>query len=181
MIEDKLLIFRFKQASEIALTRIYQKYKDDLLRLATALLNNNALAEDVVHDCFIVFARSADKLKLTGNLKGYLVTSVANRARNLNKEENVRKTDSLDEALTIEAKTPRPQQWIIYSEQLRDINRALSQLPYDQREVVTLHINGKMKFKTIAKLQNVSINTAQSRYRYGLDKLRQLLDNEAEK
>jgi DNA-directed RNA polymerase specialized sigma24 family protein len=35
-----------------------------------------------------------------------------------------------------------------------------------------------MKFRAIAKSQNVSINTVQSRYRYGLDKLRSLLNSE---
>lgn len=35
-----------------------------------------------------------------------------------------------------------------------------------------------MKFKEIAKLQNVSINTVQGRYRYGLTKLRTILDGE---
>jgi len=35
-----------------------------------------------------------------------------------------------------------------------------------------------MRFRQIAKLQNISVNTAKSRYRYGLNKLRSLLDNE---
>jgi len=37
-----------------------------------------------------------------------------------------------------------------------------------------------MKFREIAGLQGVSINTAKSRYRYGLEKLRTLLSNERE-
>ncbi|MHC4095110.1 MAG: hypothetical protein ACYSWZ_08180 [Planctomycetota bacterium] len=36
-----------------------------------------------------------------------------------------------------------------------------------------------MKFREIAKLQDVSTSTIQSRYRYGLDKLRSILDYEA--
>ncbi|GAI50984.1 unnamed protein product, partial [marine sediment metagenome] len=40
MIEDKLLIWKFKCGSADALHRIYEKYKDNLLRLATALLND---------------------------------------------------------------------------------------------------------------------------------------------
>jgi DNA-directed RNA polymerase specialized sigma24 family protein len=38
-----------------------------------------------------------------------------------------------------------------------------------------------LKFRQIAKLQKVSIKTAQSRYRYGLDKLRSILDGEVKK
>jgi RNA polymerase sigma-70 factor (ECF subfamily) len=44
--------------------------------------------------------------------------------------------------------------------------------------VVLLRHFSDFKFKQIAALQNVSINTIQGRYRYGLDKLRSLLNGE---
>ncbi|MEA3226372.1 MAG: sigma factor-like helix-turn-helix DNA-binding protein, partial [Planctomycetota bacterium] len=50
--------------------------------------------------------------------------------------------------------------------------------PYEQREVLILHSYSGMKFRTIAKQQGVSINTAQGRYRYALDKLRSILNGE---
>jgi DNA-directed RNA polymerase specialized sigma24 family protein len=54
----------------------------------------------------------------------------------------------------------------------------MSQLPYEQREAVVLHLKGGMKFKELAKLQGVSISTIHGRYRYGLYKLRSLLNSE---
>ena len=54
----------------------------------------------------------------------------------------------------------------------------MARLPYEQKEVVMLHLHGGMMFKHIAKSQHVSINTVQSRYRYALDKLRSLLNGE---
>ena len=60
------------------------------------------------------------------------------------------------------------------------ISRALAQIPYEQREVVVLHLHGDMKFREIAGLRAVSTKTIQSRYRYGLDKLRSILNSEAE-
>ena len=56
--------------------------------------------------------------------------------------------------------------------------RALEQLPYEQREVVTLRMEADMTFRQIAALQQASINTVQGRYRYGLAKLRSLLNGE---
>jgi len=179
MIEDKLLIWKFKRGSSDALCRIYEKYKGNLLRLASALLNDTAAAEDVVHDCFVSFARSSQQLKVNGNLKGYLAASVANRARNWNRARQRRATTSLNDAGQIVSSLKRPEQWIIYSEQVRQLNDAIAQLSYQQREVITLHLQGEMKFKAIAELQGVSINTVQSRYRYGLEKLRSILDSEA--
>ncbi|MHC4657282.1 MAG: RNA polymerase sigma factor, partial [Planctomycetota bacterium] len=105
-------------------------------------------------------------------------TCVVNRARNWNRSRQ-RQTTNLDETESEVSNTNRPEQWIIYSEQLRQLNNALAQLPYEQREVIILYLQGGMKFKTISESQGVSINTVQSRYRYGLDKLRSILDSEA--
>jgi RNA polymerase sigma factor (sigma-70 family) len=179
MIEDRLLIRRFKAGDRAALARIYEKYKNILLKIAIGLLNQRGCAEDVVHDEFVFLAQSCDKLKLNGNLKSYLVTCVANRARNMNKLQN--RTTRASEAELSTSNSNEPERWIIHSEELDHLNSALAELPYEQREVVILHLQGGMKFKTIAKSQNVSINTVQSRYRYGLDKLRSLLNNEVEK
>jgi RNA polymerase sigma-70 factor (ECF subfamily) len=74
-----------------------------------------------------------------------------------------------------------PQQRLIETEQLARLRQALSQIPYEQRETVILHLKGGMKFREIAKLQGLSISTIHGRYRYGLDKLRSLLKSEAQK
>jgi len=180
MIEDKLLVWKFKSGNNDALCRIYEKYKDNLLRLATALSNETSAAEDIVHDVFVRLAQSAEKLRVSGNLKSYLATCVANRVRNFNRARQRQETANPNEAESAVSNLKRPEQWIIYSEQLRQLNNALAQLPYDQREAVILHLQGGMKFRAIAKSQDVSISTIQSRYRYGLDKLRSILDKEAE-
>ena len=54
----------------------------------------------------------------------------------------------------------------------------MARLPFEQREAVVLHIRGQMTFKTIATHQDVSLQTAQSRYRYGLGKLKTLLNGQ---
>ena len=181
MIEDKLLIWRFKSGDKSALARIYEKYKIDLLRIATGLLNETGVAEDIVHDVFVNFAQSSAKLRLGGNLKGYLITCVANHARNSKRAGQQRQTFSLDETEPLISDSNKPERWVIRSEELDKLNRVMAQLPYPQREVVVLHVQGGMRFSAIAKSQSVSINTVQSRYRYGLDKLRSLLNSEVEK
>ena len=180
MVEDKLLIWKFKRGSSDALSRIYEKYKNNLLKITSGLLNNTAAAEDIVHDCFVSLAQSPERLRVNGNLKSYLATSAANRARNWNSAKQRRETAGLNDADPAVSKSKRPEQWIIAGEQLRQLNDALALIPYEQREVVILHLQAEMKFRAIAKSQNVSINTVQSRYRYGLDKLRSILDTEAE-
>ncbi len=181
MVEDRLLLWRFKNGNEDALCRIYEKYRTRLLKLANALLNDTGLAEDVVQDVFVSFAQSAERLRIGGNLRAYLTTSVANRIRNRFRDDRGRQHVSLDSADTTASKVRTPQQWVTYSEDMREVNDALEQIPYEQREVVLLHVHGGMKFKAISQLQKVSINTVQSRYRYAVEKLRAALKEQMPK
>ena len=177
MLEDKIFVFRFNRGSKQALRRIYEKYKDDLLGLAVALLNDVSLAEDVVHDVFVSFAQSAGTFNLTGSLKSYLSTCVANRARDRNR--NMSRSDStLEAADETSCDTVGPQRSAICNEESQQLIDFLLKLQYDQREVIVLHLFHGLKFRQIAELQKASINTIQSRYRYGLDKLRSMLDGE---
>jgi len=178
MLEDKLLILKFNRGNYEALRSIYEKYKDDLVTLAAALLTDVASAEDVVHDVFVGFIESSRKFRLTGSLKGYLATCVANNARNRNKAGRIRQNTN---AASVMPDTNRPDAAVIFGEELYQLSRALEQLPYEQREVLLLHSYSGIKFKVIAQQQNVSINTVQGRYRYALDKLRSMLNGEVEK
>lgn len=181
MVEDKLLILRFKQGNNEALRQIYDKYKIELLKLAVVLIGNKNMAEDIVHDVFVKFAESADRIKLTGSLKNYLVTSVINRVRNYLRDSNRHRHTSLEGARLLVTSERGPRQWTMLDEQLVLLGRALCELPYEQREVISLRMEVDMKFRRIATLQNASVNTVKGRYRYGIAKLRSLLNSEVEK
>jgi len=178
MLEDKLLILKFNRGNREALRSIYEKHKDDLVTLAVALLTDVTSAEDVVHDVFVSFIESGRKFRLTGSLKGYLATCVANNARNRNK---AKRRHQNRQAETVMPDTKEPDAATIFGEELRQLSWALGQLPYEQREVLLLHSYSGMKFKVIARQQDVSINTVQGRYRYALDKLRSMLNGEVDK
>ncbi|MHC4184967.1 MAG: RNA polymerase sigma factor [Planctomycetota bacterium] len=181
MLEDRLLIWKFNRGSAEAARLIYEKYKDDLVTLAAALLHNIGAAEDSVHDVFVSFLDSAGKFRLTGSLKGYLATCVANNARNRIRAGQRHQNVGLDEAEPIESDSNGPDCAAIFGEELHRLERALGRLPYEQREVLLLRIYSGLRFRAIAESQGVSINTVQGRYRYGLDKLRSLLNSEATK
>jgi RNA polymerase sigma-70 factor (ECF subfamily) len=51
----------------------------------------------------------------------------------------------------------------------------LLQLSHEQREVITLRIFGNLSFNEIAKITDVSVNTALGRMRYGLINLRKAM------
>ena len=180
MLEDKILVFRFNRGSKDALRRIYEKYKNDSLGLAVALLNDISLAEDVVHDVFVSFAQSVGTFNLTGSLKSYLSTCVANRARDRNRSM-YQSNSSLEAAEGMSSDLIDPQRSAICNEESQRLIDLLSKLPYEQCEVIVLHLHHGLAFRRIAKSRSVSINTIQSRYRYGLDKLRSMLDGQVKK
>ena len=177
-VEDRILVWRLHGGDATALSRVYEKYRTDLLRLAASMLGDRAAAEDIVQDVFVRFAGSARTFRLTGSLKGYLATCVANAARNRIKANQRRRTTDLHEAVALAAENTNPEQWLISSERFRLVSRAMVELPPEQREIVTMHLYGDLPFREIAEWQQVSIKTVQSRYRYALDKLRILLNGE---
>jgi RNA polymerase sigma-70 factor (ECF subfamily) len=173
--EDKLLVLKCRRGSKDALGRIYEKYKKDLLVLTMALLNDTSAAEDVVHDVFLSFVQTISQFRLTGSLKGYLLTCAANRARNVNKAKHQQSIEPCP-AEPVSSALDEPSRSIICNEQLQRLSDAMAQLPYEQREVIMLHFQAGLAFNNIADSLDISVNTAKSRYRYGLDKLRLILD-----
>jgi len=180
MLEDKLLVLKCRHGNKEAMCRIYDKYKDYLLTLAKGLLGDQALAEDVVHDVFVSFARLTRQFQLKGSLRAYLATCVRNLARDKirARTQHAQVLDSMNPDTLC---SDNPAQSLIESEELTQLRQALNQIPYEQRETILLHLKGGMKFRKIARLQGASLSTIHGRYRYGLDKLRSLMNSEVEK
>lgn len=174
--EDRRLIHRCKRGDRDAFCRLYEKYSGLLFKVAIALLRDSSAAEDVVQDVFVQFAVNIKRFRLTGSLKAYLSVCVANRAKNILISR--KKDCALSETQTIPANDPGPEQRIICNEQLQLLARAMEQLPFEQRQVIALRHYSRMRFSHIAQSLDLSPNTAKSRYRYGMDKLRQLLKDE---
>jgi RNA polymerase sigma-70 factor (ECF subfamily) len=176
--EDKLLIWKFKRGNRDALRRIYDKYHGHLLKLAVLMTGDPDAAEDIVQDVFMRFAQSADRLGLSGSLRSYLITSTWNAVRNRRRSNRRRQTQNLDKVENVPATARRPDQWAVLSERLERLSGAMACLPYEQREVITLRMEANMPFRQIAGVQETSVSTVNARYRYGIEKLRSLLNSE---
>ena len=174
ILKDRRLVHRLSRADPDALRQIYHRHKDDLLTVAMALLADPDAAEDCVHDVFVHFAGAPADMRASRNLRGYLMRCVANRAKNLIKRQQLQHVHQTDEQ-EYASEQDCPESRLIVSEESMRIFEAMAKLPDEQREVVSLHIHGKMKFREIAEQLDVSINTVQSRYRYGIEKLRTFL------
>ena len=183
MLEDRYLVWRLKRGSAQALCRIYNRYESDLLTLATNLLGRTGQAEDVLQDVFMKFIESIDTFELTGSLKGYLAKCVANRAWDYLRKDRGRGSETIADCRLRMADygiASSPVEAVIVEEQKQRLVAALAGLPCEQREAVLLHLQGGLKFREIANVQGVAAKTAESRYRYGIERLRSMLNGQVE-
>ncbi|MBL7153125.1 MAG: RNA polymerase sigma factor [Phycisphaerae bacterium] len=167
---------RREQGNRDALRRIYENYRDSLLILAIALSHDVNLAEDAVHDVFVAFAGNCEKFVQAASLKAYLAKCVANRVRDLMRKKRSQPLNP-EQTCSASLDMSEPGRLIICNEELRLLSSALAKLPHEQREVIALHIHGQMRFRVIAAFLAISVNTVKGRYRYGIRKLRSILDS----
>lgn len=172
--EDKLLVWRCKQGNADALRRIYEKYRDNLLIIALAVLFEPSEAEDVVQDVFVKFVQRLDEFELRRNLKGFLGVCAANCARDRNKV--ARKNVGIDEIAELSGDNPNVLDDIILNDDTLRLRSALEKLSEEQRQIVILHSRADMSLSKIAKELSLPVNTVKSRYRYAMEKLRKWLD-----
>jgi RNA polymerase sigma-70 factor (ECF subfamily) len=122
-------------------------------------------AEDILHQVFARLLR--DDLVLHGPPLPYLCRAVRNAALN-DRRARAREHRLGDDVHWLEA-PPRMQDSALAVEQAMDV------LPSEQREVIVLHIWGGLTFQEVAEVLAIPSNTAASRYRYALGKLREAM------
>ena len=77
--------------------------------------------------------------------------------------------DRSKQAETDSQKIEKP---VAEDEKTHSLIEFLAEIPLQQREVMVLRLQGGLKFREIAEMQNIPVNTVRARYNYGLDKLR---------
>lgn len=179
MFRDTNQIKRIQNGDSESLRRLYVEHKDLMLTLANALLHDIHLAEDAVQEVFLRFSRNIRQIDVHTNIRSYLTTSIVNevRSRLRRKKLRVEHGTDMEQAAPAEPPCRRMEE----SETADRLRICLEELPYEQREVVLLRLKAGLKFREIADIQQTSIATIQGRYRYGIDKLRSLLNGELEK
>ncbi len=147
---------------------LYDAHGASMYSYALALLGVSEEAEDVVQD---VFVKVCTANRLPDNPRHYLLRSVRNEAFSRLRKRRLRfwKHSSISgEARLFESPA-------VPDEEAERLSAALGGLPLDQRETVLLKVYEGMTFEETGRLTGVSTNTAASRYRYAIEKLRGLL------
>lgn len=143
--------------------QFYEAERQRLYVYALSLTRNRELAEDAIHSAFAsVLKRGQAPLEL----RPYVYRSVRNAAFDALKASS---NGHLDESVIVAEDTVDPSVPILLQE-------ALAELAESERETIVMKTYSGMTLREIAETQQVSINTAASWYRRGLEKLRRILE-----
>jgi len=158
-------------APERELARLYDDHAPALFAFLLNLTRSEADTRDLLQDLFVKLARQPELLRDIREERAFFLRLAHNAAIDLMRRRTPREQrhESFS-AGTFSAFAPAadPDEQAFRNA----LAGALSELPPDQRAVVHLKLWAGLTFEQIAETLEIPLNTAASRYRYGLDKMR---------
>ena len=176
-IEDYILIRRIQNGDPEAFETLVRKYYQNIYQFCVRRCNGDtALAADLTQDTFLKLIEHIQQYRLTGKFINFLLTIAVNTCNNHFKKKS---PDIVDmDTLSAVPSNLNISEEVLRQEDAKIIQQAIDRLPDMQKEVVILRFYHDRKIKEIAAITGVSLPTAKSRLKQGLDKLKRYLDKE---
>jgi len=156
------------------LERLYDEHAQALFAFLLNFTRDENDTRDLLQEIFTRLARESQLLRDARDERAFLIRLAHNSAIDLMRRRGTRQKyhDQFAEQLcSIFAADENPDVTAFRE----SLSRALAELPADQRVVVHLKLWENLTFDQIATALDISPNTAASRYRYGIDKMRERL------
>ena len=153
------------------LERLYDEHAQALFAFLLNFTRDEDDTREVLQEIFVKLARQPDLLRAARDERAFLLRLAHNAAIDLMRRRSTRAKNQEQfgaEKISPFATTEDPDEAAFREE----LSAALGELPPDQRAVVHLKLWEGLTFEQIAAALEIPLNTAASRYRYGLDKLR---------
>lgn len=163
-----------KMATETDLEKLYDEHAQALFAFLLNFTRDENDTHDVLQEVFVKIARQPELLRGLRDVRAFLFRLAHNAAIDLirRRGSSTRRHEEFGASVdTPFASTADPDVAAFRGA----LAGALQELPPEQRAVVHLKLWEGLTFSQIAEALNIPPNTAASRYRYGLDKLRELL------
>ena len=160
-----------KMAAGLDISRLYDEHAQPLYAFLLNLTRDEADTRDLLQELFVKLARSPHLLAGIRAERAFLIRLAHNAAIDLMRRRGTRdktKENFAAEMISPFAPTNDPDEKVFRE----NLAAALGELPEEQRAVVHLKLWEGLTFEEIAAALEIPPNTAASRYRYGLDKLR---------
>jgi len=168
--QTKAILQALAGGSAAALEALYDAYAAPVYHLLCARGANREEAEDLLQEVFLALLERGRKVADIEDVAAYLFAIARNKLSRLHQPAQVGGNNPVQlEVVAAPALDPAAR------DQALRVQDALSDLPPEQREVVILKVWDEFTFAEIAEVLGIPPNTAASRYRYALTKLRELL------
>jgi len=168
VIDLQKILTDIRNGDKTAFETLYESYKTPLFTIIYRITRNFEVSEDILQEMFIkIYTYPPEPLK---NPRAYLFKMAHNIAI-----DNLRKQKEKIDLTEAENQAPLSQP--DYSIKI-DIENALATLPDRDCQIVTLHINGDLKFREIAEILKLPLGTVLWAYQKSIKQLRTLLGSE---
>jgi RNA polymerase sigma-70 factor (ECF subfamily) len=170
------LIEGLKNGDENAVKQLVFLYSDRLLQVATLILKDQYLAEDVVQESLLVAINKIHQLR-GDDLSPWLYRILVNRCRKEQRKKPWSVVEYLpkNELELVPATGVDVERDVLEKDTDREVMYAIAQLPARYREVVTLYYLEEFSLETIAKVTQEPLGTIKSRLHRARKRLQKIL------
>lgn len=163
-----------KRMSEAELEKLIDTFQGPLIKHAFFITGSMQDAEDIVQEVFIKFYHQSPTLIEASKTKSYLYRMVYNAGIDCIRKKTKNHLVDLQTVTNLPAEklNGSREKHLLHNEFLR-IKKLLDKIPGEQSEVIRMRTISDLSFVEIARLLSLPVTTVKSRFKYGIDKLRQ--------
>jgi RNA polymerase sigma-70 factor (ECF subfamily) len=182
---DAALMLRVKQGDGAAFAALVDKYKQPVLNLVYRMLHDATEAEDLAQNVFVQVFRSAHRYEVSAKFSTWLFTIARNLALNELRRRSRHPSESMDATRPEhddqplqqfeDKKTFSPPESLLHRELEQKIERALAELPENQRTAILLCRQDELSYEEIAKVLGCSLSATKSLIHRGRETLKHKL------
>lgn len=169
---DSQLLSAFTRGDAGAFMHLYERHSRGLYGYALSIAGRADVAADCVQDLWLKVVKNAHKLAGYTNPRAFMFKTLRNRVFDEFRRSG---TERKLTARFAEVPLVKPKDGLASQEEAEALEKALKELPEDQREVVLLRVYGELPFSEIADIVGAPVKTVESRHRLALEKLREKL------
>jgi RNA polymerase sigma-70 factor (ECF subfamily) len=179
--QDAKLMLRYRDGDAQAFSALYARHKGPLYRYLLRQVRNAGVAADLFQDVWSRLVANRARYEARAKFATYLFHIAHNCTIDFFRRDlKVRRAARSDDAggYSLEPEVPedqRPDGIAEFVEQQSALLAALSALPREQREAFLLHEETGLTIEEIARVTDVGLETAKSRLRYAIRKLKKSL------
>ena len=158
-------LMKLKSGDKDAFEEIYHEISSTAYTVAYRITGDRCLSEDIIQEFFVRLYKKPPEAPIE-KPRAYLMKTVHNLTIDKLEKQHI-SIDECENMLSDKADT---------ADQRIDLERAFARLDSEERQLVTLHLNGGFKFREIADMMNIPMGTALWKYRKAIKKLRNILN-----